>query len=149
MLIETATSIRYGSYKHLKAYSEILTNRILEFEENIRSILNLPDKIHIKLRPIRNALGTARYLVSNKMKVSSIELDVRQTIKSFDDTLIHELVHAEQFYEDRLAHSDDKRWFKWHGDYYDLKYDEHRDLPWEAEAYTRAEYLTPIIFGYK
>lgn len=149
MLIEIATSIKYGSYKQLRSYSENLADRILKFEDIIRQTLNLPDKIHIKLRPIRNALGTARYLISDKMKVSSIELDVRQSGKSFDNTLIHELVHAEQFYEDRLAHSDDKKWFKWHGHYYDLKSDMYRDLPWESEAYERAEYLTPIIFGYK
>ena len=149
MVIDIANSIRYGSYKCYKLYSDILSDRILDFEDNIRNVLNLPDKIHIKLRPMRGVLGTARYLVNNEMRVTSIEIDARQNRVTFDNTLIHELIHAEQFYENRLEHSDDKTWFKWHGMDYTKRYENHIDLPWEAEAYERADYLTPIIFGYK
>lgn len=149
MLIQTATSIRYGAYKQLRIYCDILTDRILEYEDRIRNALNLPDIIHIKLRPMRSVLGTARYLTSPKMKVISIELEVRQPLKSFDNTLIHELIHAEQFHENRLAHSDDQKWFKWQGVDYSKKYDDYRKLPWEEEAYERADCLTPVIFEYK
>lgn len=149
MIIDLATSVRYGNYKQFKKYGNILADRVLTFEDKIRGILNLPDKIHIRLRPMRFVYGTARYIVSDIMKVCSIEIDIRQKIKTFDNTLIHELVHAEQYYEDRLAHTADLKWFKWKGEDVSLKYQDYKELPWEAEAYARADYLTPIIFGYK
>jgi len=149
MIIELSTTIQYGSYKMYKVYGDILADRILEHEDVIRNILNLPDKIHIKIRPIRYNYGTARYIVSESLSVCLIEIDVKQELKTFDNTIIHELIHAEQYHENRLSLTDDSTWFKWKGEEVSKRYQNYIDLPWEAEAYERSAELTPIIFKYK
>jgi hypothetical protein len=83
------------------------------------------------------------------MTVCSIEIDIKQDLRMIDNTLIHELIHAEQYHENRLTHTDDKQWFKWKGEEVSNKYKNYFELPWEAEAYTRADILTPKIFRYK
>jgi hypothetical protein len=149
MIVDLATSVKYGNYKKYKLYGEIITGRILDHEDGIRQTLNLPDKIHIRLRPIRHFYGLARYHKNDEMTVCSIEIDIKQELQVIDNTLIHELIHAEQYHENRLTHTEDKKWFKWKGEEVSNKYKNYIELPWEAEAYTRADILTPKIFRYK
>lgn len=149
MIIELSSTIQRGNYRMYRVYGDILADRILEHEDVIRNTLNLPDKIHIKIRPLRYNYGIARYIISEDQIVCSIELDVKQELKIFDNTLIHELIHAEQYHENRLALTDDSTWFKWKGEEVSKRYQNYIDLPWEAEAYERSAELTPIIFKYK
>jgi hypothetical protein len=149
MIVELSTSIRYGNYKQYKLYGEILIERILEHESKLRKLLNLPDKIVVKIRPMRSILGSARYMTGDKYDVCLIEIDCRQNLKSFDNTLVHELVHAEQYYENRLTYTDDKRGFKWLGNDVGKKYLSYFESPWEVEAFSRADELTPKVFKYR
>jgi hypothetical protein len=149
MVIDFSSSLYHSKYRPYRLYAEILSDRVLEHEDTIRSILNLPDKIHIRLRPLRYNYGIARYIIEDTHSICSIELDVKQELRMFDNTLIHELIHAEQYHENRLTLTEDQTWFKWKGEEVSKKYQNYTDLPWEAEAYSRAEMLAPIVFNYK
>jgi hypothetical protein len=148
MIVSIANSIRYGNYKQYKDYSCILENEIELAEDKIRNEINLPELIVIKLRPMRNKLGEA-VLISHTMTIGSVELDARQTLPEFRDTLLHELVHIEQFYENRLEQGSNINFYKWNGIEIFSKpteYAEYINLPWEREAMKRAAKLVSKIF---
>jgi hypothetical protein len=148
MIVSIANSVKYGNYKKYKGYSSILESEIELAEEKIRNEINLPELIVIKLRPMRNKLGQA-VLISEEITVGSVELDVRQTLLEFRDTLLHELVHIEQFYENRLEQCSNINFYKWNGVEMFSKpteYAEYVKLPWEREAMKRATKLVSKIF---
>ena len=148
MIVSIANSVKYGNYKQYKKYSSILESEIELAEEKIRNEVNLPEHVVIKLRPMRNKLGQA-VLISEEITVGSVELDVRQTLREFRDTLLHELVHIEQFYENRLEQGSNINFYKWNGIEIFSKpteYAEYINLPWEREAMKRAAKLVSKIF---
>ena len=149
MIIDIVKSIKYGKYKHLALYAEAVEQRIYDYAEIIYDHLNLPEHVYIKLRPIPNALGLARYLEGEQMTVCEIHLDMRQRLREFDTTLIHELVHAEQYHERRLTYSADLNCYMWKGKPYSEKHFSYYEQPWEMEAYDKADLLAPLIFGHR
>lgn len=149
--ITIATSVRYGNYKqHLNNvlyFIDILTDSF----NDIKQFIKLPKNLVFNFRPVRSAFGRAFYVkedaFSNK-KQYIVELDARQDPVTFKDTLLHELVHIEQFYQGRLKDAGPMH-FKWNGRkmFIDASsLDAYNNLPWEVEASTRAKLLSEIIF---
>jgi hypothetical protein len=148
MIVSIANSVKYGNYKQYKGYSSILESEIELAEDKIRNEINLPEHVVIKLRPMRNKLGQA-VLISEKITVGSVDVNVRQTLPEFRDTLLHELIHIEQFYENRLEQCTNVNFYKWNGVEMFSKpteYAEYIKLPWEREAMKRATKLISKIF---
>jgi hypothetical protein len=151
-IISIATSIRYGNYKEHYAGTQLLIDSVVEKFSEIREKIILPRKLFMHFRPIRDAYGRA-FVARDPKRVYGknyiIELDARQDYFTFTDTLLHELVHIEQFYQRRLTDGGRKGCFKWKGKHISFitptreAYDE---LPWEAEAIERAKILQGEIF---
>ena len=155
--ITLATSIKYGNYKHYYDYAITLVGLTLENFVEIKKHINLPKKLTIHFRPIKGLYGRsyfATYKQNNRnYKEYTVEVDVKQDIESFKDTLLHELIHTEQFYEKRLiAGSVDTDYFKWYNKKISTitsSREEYDELPWEREAIERSSKLVKIIFNEK
>jgi len=140
LTILISDSIRYGSYKKLMPETVVKISLLLDRYEKIREVIDLPQDMCVRFRPIRGDLGRTY----NKSKNSPflVELDVRQNIETFKDTLLHELVHIEQFYQKRLKETVDNDTLRWKGKKIQcigISYNAYRDLPWEVEAEERAK----------
>jgi hypothetical protein len=146
-----ATSVRYGNYKEHLNNALLLSDVLTKSYKTIKQFIKLPQNLFINFRPIRCAYGRAFYVKSETKKYSKnyvVELDIRQDIDTFKNTLIHELVHIEQFYEGRLKDAGPTH-FKWNGKktFIDTSsLDIYNNLPWEVEANVRAELLSRVVF---
>lgn len=149
--ITIATSVRYGNYKEHFNNALFFVDTIAQNFNEICNFITLPKKLYIQIRPVRDAFGRAFFNKSNTNKTGKeyfVELDARQDKNTFKDTLLHELVHIEQFYEGRLIDAGPMH-FKWGGrkvliDTSSL--DIYNSLPWEREAIERASILKKVIF---
>jgi hypothetical protein len=150
--ITIATSIRYGNYQELMDDTLDMVKSIVENFPKVHKYINLPENLIVHLRPMRNLYGRAFYTknTSNSNKrLYIVEIDVRQGMYNFYDTLIHELIHIEQFFENRLKNGHSPNHFKWNGNLYKyngLSLEDYCALPWEAEAMSRTTELLPVIF---
>ena len=147
LTIIIADSIRYGAYKKLMPETVVKISLVLDRYEKIREVIDLPQDMSMRFRPIRGDLGRTY----NKSKSSPflVELDVRQNIETFKDTLLHELVHTEQFYQKRLKETVDNDTLRWRGKKIQcigISYNVYRDLPWEIEAEERAKSHYEYVF---
>jgi len=147
LTIIIADSIRYGAYKKLMPETVVKISLVLDRYEKIREVIDLPQDMCMRFRPIRGDLGRTY----NKSKSSPflVELDVRQNIETFKDTLLHELVHIEQFYQKRLKETVNNDAFRWRGkkiQFIGISYNAYRDLPWEIEAEERAKSHYEYVF---
>lgn len=134
MIITAATSIHYGNYKCLLKQVKELYHIILPNLELFNKILNLPKDIDIHFKPIRNHQILGQYC-SIKHRV---EIDPRKdSAKDILIAICHELVHAEQHYENRLTC--DSKYFYWEGQQWKATLDDniYKNFPWEIEAYDR------------
>lgn len=148
--INVATSVRYGNYKQYRYIAEYYSSLIERYYPLIKEHIDLPkdNRLFFHLRPVRGCYGRAfidrECKKMNSIKKYIVELDIRQSEMDFKNTLIHELVHIEQYYQNRLDMHSGSGYSKWEGkrvkDYpaHDARY---FDLPWEAEASTRANNL--------
>lgn len=150
--ITLATSVRYGSYKTHCVNAFSLIDVVTDNYRDIEQYITLPEDLSINFRPVRNAYGKAFYTKSvlfPNTKEYIVEVDVRQDLDTFKHTLLHELVHIEQFYQGRLKDAGSTH-FKWKGKKMLVdtsSMDAYNKLPWEVEANTRAELLMHIIFA--
>ena len=145
MEVSIATSVKYGNYKQFYSKALSFDELIAEYGEKIRKVINLPEKIDILLRPIQKLHGQA-YYIKNEY---GIEVNVRQTIAEFKDTLLHELIHIEQFFEGRLANEEKSGKLIWRGKSYHIdisNLEAYNNLPWEQEAIRRAYNLGKYLF---
>jgi len=147
LTIIIADSIRYGAYKKLMPETVVKISLVLDRYEKIREVIDLPQDMCMRFRPIRGDLGRTY----NKSKSSPflVELDVRQNIETFKDTLLHELVHIEQFYQKRLKETVNNDTLRWRGKKIQcigISYNAYRDLPWEIEAEERAKSHYEYVF---
>jgi hypothetical protein len=143
MVITTATSIRYGNYKSLfnkvKELDEIIEPNI----QTICELVNVPKDIRIHFRPIPNKGLIGQYVSSN----FCVEIDPRKgKLDELLATVCHELVHAEQYYEERLT--SDHKYFYWNGERFKSTFDNdtYLNFPWEIEAYNRQYILYDAAF---
>ena len=149
MEIIIASSVRYGRYRNfLQAASEFVDVLSVK-EKTIRKYFNLPENIEIIMRPIRNLYGTASVLRYESGNEYLVEIDVRQSIEDFKDTILHELVHIEQYFENRLFLRSEHLYSTFEGQEFRLisnKSDDYNNLPWEKEAIEKSAKLKSIIF---
>jgi len=146
-----ATSVRYGNYKEHYQNALLFADTVKQSYDTIKQFIKLPKNVFINFRPVRDAYGRAFFtksLTKTYGKNYIVELDVRQNFDIFKNTLIHELVHIEQFYQGRLKDAGPMH-FKWNGkkmliDMSSL--DIYNSLPWEVEATVRAELLSHVVF---
>jgi hypothetical protein len=149
--ITLASSVRYGNYKEHYLNALFLSDILKEKYQTIQDYIELPKCIKIVFRPVRAAFGRAFYLKScaeRRNREYIVELDVRQDIATFKNTLLHELIHIEQFYQGRLLDAGSMH-FKWNGkktliDTSNL--DAYNNLPWEREAIERSAKLEKVVF---
>lgn len=152
--VEIATSIKYGNYKAYQSAANELERFIDNATEHLGSMLTLPKFLTIKIRPIK---GLTRGFFRFNDFDSWIELDPRYSLRTIIDTLMHELVHCEQYTTGKLEFVNGG--YKWMGARYQeakpsVNYTRYRDLPWEEEAFTRqsvlaAEIINRIVSGKK
>lgn len=149
--ITIATSVRYGNYKEYYSHTLYFVNILNDSFEDIKQFIRLPRNLSINFRPVRQAYGRAYFVNTKPFSTSRnyiVEIDVRQDLKTFKHTLIHELVHIEQFYQGRLKDAG-KMHFKWNGKKIlvdNSSLEVYNELPWEVEANTRAELLSHVVF---
>ena len=149
--ISIATSVKYGNYKqYLENCAEQIELFVDKFDE-IKSYIKLPRNLFIHYRPSRRTHGVA-YTTKIKGKKYArafwVEYDVRQDLETYKDTMLHELVHIEQFYQRRLVDIG-QTFFKWNGEKVSAEFEtfeEYDNLPWEREAIQRAKYISQRIF---
>ena len=149
MDIEIVPSVRYGNYKEFLERAKFFETLVKISEEKIRRFINLPDKVDIVLRPVRGVFGTAAMFKVKSVTQYVVEIDVRQTIDEFCDTLLHELVHIEQYFEGRLKLKSEHFYSIYEGQKVRVvsnKSEGYNDLPWEREAIKRAAKLNRIIY---
>jgi len=137
--ISIANSIRYGSYKHCMPDAIAKISVLLNSYEQIRKYIDLPQYVSVTYRPIRGDWGRA----FNKSRTSPylVELDVRIPMEDHKLTLLHELVHIEQFHQKRLKETVDNSTLRWKGKKIKcvgVTFEKYSNLPWEVEADTRA-----------
>jgi hypothetical protein len=148
MEIIVASSVRYGKYRNFLQAANKFGDVLYSKEKTIRKFLNLPENIEIIMRPIRYIYGTASVL-RGKSNEYMIEIDVRQSMEDFEDTILHELVHIEQYFENRLFLRSEHLYSTFEGREFRLisnKSDEYNNLPWEKEAIEKSAKLRSIIF---
>ena len=149
--ITLATSVRYGNYKQHLDSALFFIDVLKDSFNDIKQFIKLPRNLNIVFRTVRDAYGRAFYVKPNVFSESQqyvVEVDVRQDLATFKNTMIHELVHIEQFYQGRLKDAGSMH-FKWNGkkmliDMSSL--DIYNSLPWEVEANVRAELLSHVVF---
>lgn len=150
-----ATSVRYGNYKGYLNNALFFIETITEKFEEICNHIILPRKLFIHIRPITGNYHGKAFVVrdygkSYYGKEYVVEVDARQNVKDFKDTILHELVHIEQFYQKRLCdRSSFPGHFKWNNElisYLTPTMEEYNNLPWEREAIERADKIRRIIF---
>lgn len=149
MDVEIVSSVKYGNYKEFLERAKVFEMLIQKSELRIRKYINLPEKVKIILRPIRDVIGSAATYRVKTQNYYSVEIDVRQNLDEFCDTILHELVHIEQYFEGRLKLKSELFYSIYEGRKIRLvshKSDEYNNLPWEKEATKRAAKLKHIIY---
>lgn len=150
MTITTATSIRYGNYKHILPAAQKLEAMIKKFYPKAAKHLTLPKGLKIIIRPIKgNTFGrciTTFFFDSQKTKIKHVEVDPRYMGDPLRvlETLFHELVHVDQFFTERLSmiyngRTNIGRTFD--SDRYRnaTTHKQYLNLPWEIDARVRAK----------
>ncbi len=113
--------------------------------------LNKFDLPHVNLTHFQDPGDMGEYIgFFNEINISTSTsypfYDLRKPVRIIE-TFLHELTHAEQYYQHRL-------WgfigYKttWHGrlyDCHDISHEEYLNLPWEIEARDKAEKLLPVV----
>lgn len=141
MNITIARSITYGKYKWLQGRVEELKYIIANFWHALCEHIGFPHNITIHIRPIAGCVA-GRCFRHGK----TVEIDPRFKHRATIETLAHELIHSEQFFQghlmsgspdDVLNHNITKVW-KGVGYRPYKSEDEYRNTPWEIEAHDRA-----------
>lgn len=132
--------------KRLKVKTAFATQIISKTLPEFRKLLNIPKDVVFRIAPIKGkALG--RYNSNDKVAV----IDPRQDFFSLLNCIAHELVHAEQYHENRLdiTYVRGKGYLHmWNGDKINNKgttYKAYRNQPWEIEAFSRQASLAEKV----
>ena len=108
-------------------------------------LLVLPDDVTIRIAHTKKATNHGAFYSKEKVVV----VDPRFAYKTMMQTICHELVHAEQYYEGRLAWDYDKGVQMWNdAPVYNkgTTYKRYREMPWEVEAFSRQEKLAEQVW---
>lgn len=142
--VEMAYSLRHGYLKQYRKRAEDVAYLIDRIIPHMRKLLKLPDNIKFQVRPIARRAENGRYNHS----LNLVEVDPRyNSLGTIMETIMHELVHAEQFHTERLKNYG--RNFIWmnSSNYVGIgkDYEEYRARPWEMEAFDRQADLAMAI----
>ena len=112
-----------------------------------RKLLKFGRDVKFRVAPIKKREVQGRYWARSMV----VELDSRQSPENAMLTLAHELVHAEQYYQKRLASKWRKKqgWVSyWNGKVNNSKgatFNSYMNQPWEVEAYQRQGELVNTV----
>lgn len=112
-----------------------------------RKLLKFGKDVKFRVASISKRDVTGRYWPKFKI----VELDSRQSPENALLTLAHELVHAEQYYQKRLASRYGRKqgWvYYWNGEKNNSKgatFNSYMNQPWEIEAYQRQGELVNTV----
>jgi len=122
---------------------ERLKTDINSWKHKLKDFINYSDNVDIVIKFLENKASLGRIFYKEKI----IELDPRFTLIQLRKTLIHELIHYEQYVDKRLEIKEGE-WF-WNGVHYEntLQYDSYKKLPWEIEARKRSKEITNKLFN--
>lgn len=139
--IHGTISAVYGA--HYKPYTMSHFPRFKVAWRYARTLMDLTGKEMIIFKPIKGNYG-GFYFNHNQR----IYIDPRRTFKAVVTTLMHELVHAEQYKQGRLKSSGGA--FFWNGQLQvpvdpSVSVEAYKNLPWEKEAYGRQDELTQKV----
>lgn len=148
--VEIATSIKYGNYKHLAPNCLRIKGILDRFMQRLSQHIDFRDNVIFKLRPIR---GRFTGLAFSKRNL--IELDVRHCslfdplyLEKILDLICHELVHSEQYNQNRLDFPN-TRCALYESKLYKVtsSYSNYYNSPWEVEARTRAKEIVKKVLS--
>lgn len=142
MKFTTATSIKYGNYKHLQHMVEKATEMVKRVLPKLRKEIDFRDDVEIHFRPIRGNTGGLAYQNKNL-----IQVDPRLNVVDMLEIVAHELVHSEQYKQGRL-NLDGVNKAVFQGKLYYRPpngSNAYFNSPWEVEAYSRAAALRPHL----
>lgn len=146
MDITVATSIKYGNYKHLKKRVKQLIKLLHDYLPSYTKEYDLPEDINIHFRPIKGTTQGRAFQYPAR-----VEVDPRLTDEEFVRIMAHEFVHCEQYKQHRLVFEQtDNGWVScWEGTAIGKpkNYLEYLMLPWEMEAYDRADEFVKRYFS--
>lgn len=136
--VTIADSIRYGRYKAYHGNANRISELVTKALPHARKLLNLPEHILFHIRPLGGKYNGVYMNFFNK-----VELEVRRTnLGNILETIMHELVHAEQFHQGRLKLKSGM--YHWNDVAHKVgndTYATYRARPWEAEAFERQHEL--------
>jgi len=141
MKFTTATSIKYGNYKHLQHMVEKATEMVKRVLPKLRKEIDFKDDVEVHFRPIR---GTTCGLAYQKKNL--IQIDPRMKMVDLLEIVAHELIHNEQYKQGRLNLDGSKAVYEGKS-YSKGKFGSkaYYNDPWEVEAYSRAAALRPHL----
>jgi hypothetical protein len=126
---------------------------------HFRAQLDLPENIMIRLAKTKKRANNGNWCQSEKTAtIDPRTLHRFRNLSNILDTLAHELVHAEQYFTDRLKVGRDDLSGKygsfWMGSFVHSKgatYNSYKNLPWEKEAFGRSGklYMEALVSAYK
>ena len=135
MTFKVATSIKYGNYKHLQTATNNVIKLINSHWSRLKENIDFNEDVCFLIRPIK---GTTRGIAFNKS--NRIEIDPRYHSLEILETIAHELVHSEQYKQNRLVFDATNRLWVWSNTSYRTatSFRQYYNFPWEVEARERA-----------
>ena len=130
-----ATSIKYGNYKHLQHDAKQVFRWIKQYWNDFKDHFDFDDDTEFHVRPVRgNTSGWYR------SKSKRIEIDPRYSFLKVLNIIAHELVHAEQYKQERLVQGVYRHESIWNGKVHKrgTTHKQYLNRPWEIEARQRA-----------
>jgi len=138
----------HGSYKHLHRQCARVREFIETHWDKILPMADIPGDLNIRLRPLPK-----RRIAGNGSLATGVMLDISRGLRDIISTLMHELVHVEQFKQGRLKTTcvGRKTVCYWKGDCWGpmrlpgntkRSADKYDEQPWEKEARDRQEKMT-------
>jgi hypothetical protein len=142
--IKIADSILYGRYQQHKDQAKKVASMIEMAMPHVRKLLNIPNGLLFVVRP-----NGGKYNGDYNERNKRIQVDPRRkNLGTILSTIMHELVHAEQYHTGKLSRSQHFNPPFWNGEAVDNKgttYEAYRKLPWEVEAFGRQEELAETV----
>lgn len=139
--IEVALSLCTGSIHAHDLQKKI--DMVVDAVQVAPKLLDFDPKTRLVIRPIKGNCRNGQYI--HVPGTPLIEVDPRNTIDKVLETVMHELVHAEQYHTKKL---------RWNGRQQEWKgcrfrkpttYEAYRRLPWEVEAFGRSPSLVDEV----
>ncbi|MEC8747832.1 MAG: hypothetical protein VXX73_05950 [Pseudomonadota bacterium] len=130
----TCTGSVFCDVKEIRENFKSQSEQLIKAFDLAKSKLNIQSNIKLHFRNIRQKKGkTTLGQFYNNTK--TVEIDCKNfDLKSKVNTIIHELVHAQQYEQKRLSLKG--KMYKFEGEQFEQpkNHDEYYNLPWEVEA---------------